>query len=260
MKSTSLHTLICSDLVSSVLELMTSRGSMFWRSWYQSFNVQSTPEQTGTITYIKPAVSTFSDHIVISFPLEQISASTGFDEQRTALSVLHNFNRLLTRIASAALGIGFLIRGGATIGKLYHSGGVIFGEALVEAYQIESRTSVYPRVVLSSKVYSRENWMKSSMLALRKSTDGLYYFDYFSMLVLSSVPPGADWNKNMKAWFEHVIGLTAHNLKNLEATGKLTELSKWAWFAHEFRSALERLPAEALKAFGLSLNAIPWTN
>lgn len=224
------------------------------------FNVQSTPQQTGTTTHIKPAVSTFSDHIVISYSLEKISTITGFDESMTAISVLFNFNQLLTRIASAALSIGFLIRGGATIGKLYHAGGVIFGEALVEAYQIESRTSVYPRVVLSSKVYSRESWMKGYVGTLRKSEDGLYYFDYFSTLVFSTASPGENWAKNMKEWFAHVIELTANNLRDLEDNGRLTELSKWAWFAHEFRSALERVPTGTLKAMGLSLDAIPWTN
>jgi hypothetical protein len=33
-----------------------------------------------------------------------------------------------------------LIRGGATIGKLYDSQGVVFDEAMIEAYEIESRT------------------------------------------------------------------------------------------------------------------------
>jgi hypothetical protein len=120
------------------------------------FNIESRPDRPGT-TYMKPAVSTFSDHIAISYPIVQISASNGFDDSRTADYVFYSFKSLLTEIAREALSIGFLIRGGATIGKLYHSGGVIFGEALVEAFEIESRTSVYPRVVLSSNVCNREN-------------------------------------------------------------------------------------------------------
>jgi len=203
------------------------------------FDVQSITQQAGTTTYIKPAVSTFSDHIVISYPLEQISSGAESDKSRTALSVLFNFNELLARIASAALSIGFLIRGGATIGRLYHSGGVIFGEALLDAYQIESRTSIYPRVVLSSRVYSRENWMIFREPILRKGCDGLYYFDYFSNLVFSSgplgekcsstavsgeydgivfscAPPGEKWEENMKTRFEYVIGITASKLADLE--------------------------------------------
>jgi len=224
------------------------------------FDVQSTHDQTGTTTHIKPAVSTFSDHIVISYPLAQITASTGFDESRTALSILFNLNQLLSRIAVAAFAIGFLIRGGATIGKLYHSNGVIFGEALVEAYLIESTTSVYPRVVLSSNVCNRENWMKTFGPILRRGTDGLYYFNYFFNFMLSSAPPGEHWQENMKAWFNYVVQQTANNLVDLERKGKLKELAKWAWFAHEFRSTLESAPANTLNAFGLSLDAVPWAH
>ncbi len=224
------------------------------------FALQSGPEQTGTRHYIRPEVSTFSDHIVISYPLNQISENAKFNESLTAISVLHSFNVLLARIAGAALSIGFLIRGGATIGKLYHAGGVIFGEALVEAYRIESRTSIYPRVVLSSNVCRREEWLRLNDLAIRKGNDGLYYFDYFWNLVFFSVPPGEKSNDYIKKRFERIVRLTTDNLKDLEENEKLTEYSKWAWFAHEFRSAMERLPSGMLEAMGVSMDAIPWKN
>jgi hypothetical protein len=149
------------------------------------FDVQSTLEENAKSSQIKPAITTFSDHIVISFPLEPIYADTGFDQSVVALIVLDQFNRLLARIAAAALRIGFLVRGGATIGKLYHARGVVFGEAMVEAFQIESHTSVYPRVVLSSHITSRPLWIANKM-DLMKGADGLYQFDYFKPLVLVS--------------------------------------------------------------------------
>lgn len=232
------------------------------------FNIESPPGQPVT-TYMRPAVSTFSDHIVISYPFEQVSERNGSNESRTASYVFYSFKSLLTGIAREALSIGLLIRGGATIGKLYHSGGVIFGKALVDAHQIESRTSVYPRVVLSSNVCSRANWMRNRASDLHRGQDGLYYFDYYRELVFSdrflehvSSPAqlSPDWKKNIKARFENVIRPTAKNLKDLKEKGKLIELSKWAWFAHEFRSALERVPADTLEALGLSLDEIPWKN
>ncbi len=249
---------------SKVLEFLVSLAAR-----RGEFNIESPPVHPGT-TYMRPAVSTFSDHIVISYPFEQISDGNGSDESRTASYVFYSFKSLLTEIAREALSIGFLTRGGATIGKLYHSGGVIFGEALVDAYQIESRTSVYPRVVLSSKVCNRENWMKVHASNLRRGQDGLYYFDYYRELVFSdhflelvsssADRLGPDWKKNLRQRFEHIIGPTIKNLNDLKQKEKLTALSKWEWFAHEFRSALERVPAETLAALGLSLDAIPWKN
>ncbi|MGD1212606.1 MAG: hypothetical protein ABR973_14755 [Candidatus Acidiferrales bacterium] len=130
------------------------------------FDMQSTVQGATTTTRLRPAISTFSDHIVISYPLEAIRsvARPGVarpDEYLTARLVLHDFCEMSSRIAAAALQIGFLIRGGASIGPLYHSKGVVFGEALIDAFGIESRTSVYPRVVLSRAITSRPNWIEN---------------------------------------------------------------------------------------------------
>ena len=221
------------------------------------FDVQSTPQETGKMHQIKPAISTFSDHIVISYPLGPISVDTGHDEHGTAVLVMVMFNKLLTSIAAAALRIGFLVRGGATIGKLYHAHGVVFGEALVDAYQIESRTSIYPRVVLSRQITGRRPWIENQV-CIMKGVDGLYEIDYFKMLVLSASMPGDSYIANLKAWLEDVIGIITRNLAGLEEQGRLNEFAKWAWFAHEFRSGMERLGPGLLQAFGVSLDAIPW--
>jgi hypothetical protein len=200
------------------------------------FNIESTAQEIGTQSFIKPAISTFSDHILISYPLSAISAGTGFEEPTAALLIMHHFARLLTRIAAAALRIGFLVRGGATIGKLHYAQGVVFGEALVDAHQIESRTSVYPRVVLSPTITSRPAWMQNQV-NISKDSDGLYHVDYFSTLLLKSAPPGEGYGPGVKAWLDDVIAIISKNLAELESQGRLNELSKWAWFARQFRAA-----------------------
>jgi hypothetical protein len=134
----------------NVLNLLQSLSAL-----QGEFDVQSAPQESGKISRITPAISTFSDHIVISYPRQPIYGEMGSGEHFTALVIMTQFGHLLTRIAAAALGIGFLVRGGATIGKLYHGRGVVFGEALVDAFQIESRTSIYPRVVLSPQITRR---------------------------------------------------------------------------------------------------------
>lgn len=224
------------------------------------FEVRTAPEQGGNRINIKPAVSSFSDNIVISYPLGPILASTGSNENIAALSILWHFNDLLTKISSAALSLGFLVRGGATIGKLYHAGGVVFGEALVDAVQIESRTSFYPRVILSSKITNREEWMKSQAMNFLRGPDGLYYFDCFTMLTLRSLQGGENWAEDLKAWYHNAADIIGKNLTRLQNEGKLNELSKWAWYAHEFRTGLERLSPVMLKGLGLSFDVISWPN
>jgi hypothetical protein len=235
-----------------VLDLLLSLSAL-----RGEFDLQSTTEGNSKRISIKPAISTFSDHIVISYSLQPIYSEMGSDERPGTNIILFQFVQLLARIAAAALRIGFLVRGGATIGKLYHARGVVFGEALVDAFHIESRTAIYPRVVLSPKITGRPMWMQSTRDIVR-GYDGLYHFDYFSFLLFTAVNPGDKYADNLKAWYDDVVEIVTRNLSEHESNGRLNELAKWAWFAREFRSGLERLPSEILKSYGLSLDAITW--
>jgi hypothetical protein len=235
-------------VLSLLLSLSTLRGE---------FDLQSTAEENGKRHVVKPAVSTFSDHIVISYPLQPIRAEIDPQEHLAAFLIMTQFSQLLLRIAAAALRIGFLIRGGATIGKLFHARGVVFGEALVEAFEIESRTSIYPRVVLSTELTSRPEWIRDQ-IDITRCDDGLYHFDYFKTLILGAAPPGPAYGPSVKAWFDDVNQIVARNLTELESNGRLNEFAKWAWFANEFRSGLERLNPNILKSFGVSPDSISW--
>jgi hypothetical protein len=220
------------------------------------FDIKSTDHGVGTTHHLKPSISTFSDHIVISYPIKPIHERAGFDEHSTAIFVMYNFEQLLSRIAAAALRIGFLLRGGATIGNLHHARGVVFGEAMVEAFQIESRTSVYPRVVLSAKIASRPNW-NTEKNGIVRDDDGLYHVDYFRSLLFQSAPLGESFRPNVKTWFEEVSILISRKLTELETAGRLNEFSKWMWFTRKFRAALEASP-KILAYLGASLDEIPW--
>src|SRR5258708_36846426 len=84
---------------------------------------------------IQPTITTFSDHIVASYPIERILPV--FDDDGRLCVVLSLATRLVAKIAAAALLSGFLIRGGLSYGKLYHVSGVVFGAAMVGAYNLE---------------------------------------------------------------------------------------------------------------------------
>jgi len=238
-----------SKVLDLLLSLSTLRGE---------FDLQSTVQESGKKISFKPAISTFSDHIVISYPLQPICADTGSDERIGGIFIMNHFTNLLTRIAAAALRIGFLVRGGATIGKLYHAQGVVFGEALIDAFQIESRTAIYPRVVLSSQITSRPMWIQNRSGKFAKDHDGLYHFDYFRELLFYTAQSGENWFEAAKLWFDDVTAVINRNLTELESSGRMNEFAKWAWFARQFRRALETLKPEFLKSVGVSLDAISW--
>jgi hypothetical protein len=83
--------------------------------------------------------SSFSDHAVASQPFHAIG-----DCQELLLSL----GRMQVGIAA----MGFFIRGAVTIGDLYHDREVVFGPGLVRAYDLESNTAIYPRIVLDPNV------------------------------------------------------------------------------------------------------------
>ena len=86
---------------------------------------------------------------------------------------------------------GILCRGGVSLGKFIHSDNYLFGPALVEAYTLESKAAMYPRVILDTNVIdaAAENRTLAHTTSdeigyvyslLERDSDGMYYIDYFS--------------------------------------------------------------------------------
>jgi hypothetical protein len=220
------------------------------------FSAASEREADGSTRYhIKPAISTFSDNIVISFGLETLRATAGDNSRVVAFLVVPQFERLVSIIAAQALRLGFLVRGAATIGKLYHANGVVFGEALIEAVELEKRTAVYPRVILSSTVTSA---LDLNPGYVKHEEDGIICVDYIRNMIFNVAQPGDAWSANVKAWFYEVVPVIQTALETHAQSGSLNKLSKWTWFAKRFRAAIASLPPEACTALGISIENIPW--
>ncbi|SET60480.1 hypothetical protein SAMN05216412_1102 [Nitrosospira multiformis] len=122
-------------------------------------------------------VTIFSDLIVISF-----KANEPGEVFYTLLQIKH--------IIMGLLNLGLLCRGAVTKGKLIHKNEYIFGPALVEAYMLETKAALYPRVILERKIVeigakhrspghilSEERKYVESLLEM--DSDGMYYVDYF---------------------------------------------------------------------------------
>ena len=122
-------------------------------------------------------VSIFSDAIVVSFKI---------DEPSEVFYTLLEIKWLIMRLLSRQI----LCRGGVAIGKFIHSDKYLFGPALVEAYTLESKAAMYPRIILDRSVvdvgaknsamnhsFSEEKEYVQSLL--EQDSDGMYYIDYF---------------------------------------------------------------------------------
>ena len=234
-----------------ILDLLNSLSTL-----RGEFSIESDVVENGRRFNIRPAISSFSDHIVISYPIKAVADGMEFKESVTAHFVMHEVNSLITRIAASALSLGILIRGGATIGNLYHSNGVVFGEALVEAYMIESKLAVYPRVVLSPNITKNNEWMKASLPGIRKSDDGIYYFDCFSSLITKSFAPGGNWVGDSRSYFSNALAIIEKNLIDHKDKGEIRYFSKWAWFANELCRSLKESNPLLINAMQISLDPL----
>lgn len=87
-------------------------------------------------------ISAFSDNMAVSMKFER-----GYE----LLELIH-FASYLTWLL---LHKGVLSRGGIAVGELSHQNGVIYGPALVTAYQLESQAATYPRIVLEKAALAR---------------------------------------------------------------------------------------------------------
>lgn len=84
------------------------------------------------------SASAFSDNIVMS-----IVPTLGYE----LLEMVHFASNLSLHLLHA----GVLTRGGITFGEIHHKGSVVYGPALVRAYELESQVANYPRIIMDPK-------------------------------------------------------------------------------------------------------------
>lgn len=97
-------------------------------------------EDSYSSKYVGREFSMFSDSIVISYPAYG---------QGNAFNILID----LAHICLEILAKGFILRGGITIGKLFHKDVVCFGPAMNMAVEME-KNAKYPRIIVDQNVLS----------------------------------------------------------------------------------------------------------
>ncbi|WP_445151551.1 hypothetical protein [Baekduia sp. Peel2402] len=130
-----------------------------------------------------PAVF-FSDTLVVAAPA---------DDPAVAVDVLVRDAAELQRALTLR---GFFVRGGLSLGLFHMSEGLIFGPALVEAYELECRVAVHPRIVLSKEA---ELALPRSATRVMRDGDGRAFVNYLDRLFDRVEQPDADIEKHREA-------------------------------------------------------------
>jgi hypothetical protein len=179
--------------------------------------------------FITPAVTTFSDLIVVSFPAVP-PMDLPPEEAEAALAawpaeVLRHMARVAATIASRSLRLGLLLRGGICKGELLHLPDIVFGKAFLEAYCLERETAKLPRLVVADAM-ADPAFIPD--LLRNDAGDDRAYLDYMPQLcqVIGERSDAPAWRlARLQGMAEEV---KRHALANPAIA------AKWAWFREHF--------------------------
>jgi hypothetical protein len=153
---------------------------------------------------------------------------------------------------------GVLCRGGVVEDRLHHREGVVFGPALVRAYELETRVARYPRIVVEEALaqeylvweqelqrYVQAPPATASVLTglsypklLRRDGDGCYFVDLF-VPIPDVVPSG--WNLDGVRWperFRRVRAKLVERLAQAAKAGNAEHLAKTRWLIARFNESV----------------------
>lgn len=170
----------------------------------------------------------FSDSLVIVSPVaggSDCSALTGLIEQAAALQI-------------DLLSHGYALRGGIAMGEIHLSRNLMFGPGLIEAYQLEQRSALDPRIILSQAAAQTVRSGPGDEVgelgwSLLEDQDGHLVVDYLASSIVSyRLEPARDGLE----WHRDFI-----NRRRAEHQSDIAVWSKWNWVAQYHNAVCARL-------------------
>lgn len=192
--------------------------------------------------------SAFSDSIVVSVKIDDKNIHA------TLSTLLAN----ISFVGSKFIMDGILIRGGITIGKIIHTEtGIVFGQGLIDAYNLETRSAKFPRIILSDKLISKLNYPLETKKNrypyhqyLKRFSDGcvgLHQLIYFQVLQSREKLQKGRLETNLNRAKKTIID-------GLDDSFELPEVhEKYLWLKKEYEDQII-LEAQKPKIFELGYN------
>ncbi len=165
------------------------------------------------------AIKFFSDNLSIGYPFDDDPASNA----SAAWFVIRCAQRYQLQMTAN----GFFLRGSLTQGPICLTDNIIFGSALIESYQLESKASIVPRVVLAEPLLNAlidslrsesGDVASESSRAICRDVDGWWFVNYLDSVQYGR---GIQW--------ELIERHKASILESLSQTTRHDVLPKFGW-------------------------------
>lgn len=188
---------------------------------------------------LSTAVTQFSDSIIVSF-LEE--------DKKLILRLIKTIQELIIDLVNKNI----LCRGAISYGKLIHTNRVVFGPALNDAYETETKAALYPRIILDRTIidigsqhkdvqmtlFGDYDYAKTKILSLlKKDTDEKYYIDYFPNNMLE---PHNRLGLDVLQYIKSLRSIIINGLKANKPDLKV----KYGWMKNKYNSLIHSLKQE----------------
>lgn len=137
-----------------------------------TFIYELSDSKTGIKKYADIKFKVFSDNIIIA---KKLSENT-VDDVLTLLSCVSNF--LCVAVGD---GVNWLVRGGITLGDFFIDDTIVWGPALVRAYELEDKVANYPRVLLDAPIINLLQSKKQGLEFICIDSDGMAFLNYMTI-------------------------------------------------------------------------------
>ena len=189
---------------------------------------------------VAPERTAFSDSLVLSVPRGR--------ENEFGL-VLN-----LAWLAQELLGLGFFCRGGVSVGRLHHSGGTVFGQGVIDAYELESRIASHPRIVLAPRLTARlqkhiETTERIWRRLILSDDDGMTYVNPLAIHEIGFYGTGVRKRalREVRKLVTAQIKLSRPSGTSPQQDADLALWTKMQWFARYFNALLEHVGTSGVR-------------
>ena len=174
----------------------------------------------------------FSDNIIITKSLSKDPTKRMLDI-KCVLNCVSHF-----ACSSVGDGVGWLVRGGITIGELFTDDTMVWGNALLKAYDLENNIAIYPRIVIDSEILHEFDKNKALYEYIQQDFDNIIFLNYLSI-----------WH------FGGQMLMNGFNMIQDELSGKYAErvYPKYCWHMNYVNRELDKKNERKDRKFRLEL-------